>query len=271
MNSLWQTAEDLRPAGRLSVPKCASLCLLLTVAELVSQRPFAGAAVALDEANRRYELGEFDSAREGYLLLINEGWEDPLVFYNFGNASFRSGRIGEAIWGYEKTLRIAPGNQDATHNLKSALAWAADREIPPGGRALVRRYREARALMLPDAWLLLGGILFFASGVGAAASRFTENWMRGILHWGAIVLIILSVGAAAIGGDFWRRRNQTDEGIIVSSQAGVRADPSAEGRLLLIVAEGSRVRLRAGDASWITIVLSDGTVGWVKRNHVRSL
>ena len=61
-----------------------------------------------NEANVLYRAGDFTKARQVYLKAVSTDVADARLFYNLGNACFKSGLLGEAILWYERARRLAP-------------------------------------------------------------------------------------------------------------------------------------------------------------------
>ena len=60
-------------------------------------------------------------------LILEKGWVSDELYYNLGNAYYRSGNISGAIWSYESCLKIKPSHSDAKYNLKLANLRVKDR------------------------------------------------------------------------------------------------------------------------------------------------
>ena len=74
------------------------------------------------EANQAMFDAEYDNAIQVYEKIIGMDYENSQVFYNLGNAYYRSNFIGLAIWSYMKASKLAPRNSDIKHNLSIAKA-----------------------------------------------------------------------------------------------------------------------------------------------------
>ena len=73
-----------------------------------------------------------------YESILTDGWESNNLYYNLGNAYFRQNMIGQAIWAYNKALKINPRNSDVIHNLEIVNARIKDRIILPDEFFLVK-------------------------------------------------------------------------------------------------------------------------------------
>ena len=72
------------------------------------------------EGNKYYEKEDFSGAINNYEKIIELGYESTALFYNLGNACFKSGKLGAAILYYEKAKKINPADKDVSYNLTLA-------------------------------------------------------------------------------------------------------------------------------------------------------
>src|SRR5205807_6903554 len=86
------------------------------------------------KANQDYAQGNFNEAISGYRTLVGSGQWSANLFYDLGNAYFRTGDFGRAILNYERALALEPHHPEAQANLQIARD-------------------EARALELQRSWL----------------------------------------------------------------------------------------------------------------------
>src|SRR5881628_3917385 len=76
------------------------------------------ADVEFAKANQEYAQGHFKEAISGYETLVRAGQWSANVFYDLGNAYFRTGDFGRAILNYERALALEPHHPEATANLR---------------------------------------------------------------------------------------------------------------------------------------------------------
>ena len=78
------------------------------------------------EANIAYKNDRFQEAVNGYLDLINDGFENGHIYFNLGNAYFRSNQLGKAILHYHKAQYFLPNDEDVRQNLEFASKKRVD-------------------------------------------------------------------------------------------------------------------------------------------------
>src|SRR5512132_2820808 len=111
-----------------------SACFIAILCSAVSAASsFAQAEGDFTKANQEYAQGHFKEAISVYEALVRTGQWSANLFYDLGNAYFRTGDFGHAILNYERALALERHHPEATANLQIARD-------------------EARALELQQSW-----------------------------------------------------------------------------------------------------------------------
>ena len=86
----------------------------------------------MNQGNRFYQSGQYENALEVYHKVLSQGYESAALYYNLGNAYFKTNKLGYAVLYYEKGLKLSPGDEDILYNLKIANARTVDQitEVP---------------------------------------------------------------------------------------------------------------------------------------------
>ena len=75
-------------------------------------------AEPLGDAMKAYDKGAYKEAVQIYEDLVKQGSSNGAVFYNLGNAYFRSGEKGKAMAAYLAARSLLPRDPDIKANLK---------------------------------------------------------------------------------------------------------------------------------------------------------
>ena len=67
-----------------------------------------------------YAEGKFAEAATGYEKILQTGRVSPALYFNYGNAEFKSGNLGRAIAAYQRAARLAPHDAEVRANLDFA-------------------------------------------------------------------------------------------------------------------------------------------------------
>src|SRR5438094_4834518 len=93
--------------------------------------PFAQGDVDFAKANQEFAKGHFKEAITGYEGLVRAGQWSANIFYDLGNAYFRTGNFGRAILNYERALALDRHHPEATANLQIARDESRALELQP--------------------------------------------------------------------------------------------------------------------------------------------
>src|SRR6184192_647801 len=122
--------------GKLLVDLCCAVICIFVAASAFAQTDF-------DKANQEYAQGHFKEAVAGYETLVRSGPVSANLFYDLGNAYFRTGDFGRAILNYERALALERHHPEATANLQIARDEAHALEIQPSS---LERYLQFASL-----------------------------------------------------------------------------------------------------------------------------
>ena len=224
-----------------------------------------------NEANDLFISKKYKKSIELYEKIIDSGQENSTVFYNLGNAYYRSGDIGHAIWAYKHANKFSPRDKDIIHNLKIAEAKKIDRINSPPLFILHDFYRKIKSSMTMFELILVGGILFFI---------FSLLWIKQIFSGKKNVLsksifqilltFIIIVHAVILDMAFERKRI-SNEAIIVEKSDAQSGPFLGDNKVLFQINEGSVVEVLEEKNNWSEIILIDGKKGWVLSNALRKM
>ena len=217
-----------------------------------------------------YTEGDFASALQDWEDVRATGLMSKELYYNLGNAYFKTGEMAQSILWYERALKLDPSDADIRHNLEYARSLTQDRieEVP---EIFFEQWGHAMCYLLPsNTWAVLC-LVFLAAAVamallfllGSTASRRRVGFFVGI----ACLLF------AFLGWDFaqWQRQEALaqDRAIVMRPVSSVKSSPSAESaKDLFILHEGTRVKILDNVGSYTNIELGDGRQGWLPTGDI---
>ena len=224
------------------------------------------------KANSFYQKGEYETALNVYRDIVDTGFESSDLYYNMGNAAYRSNSIGYAVLYYEKALKLDPSHEDALHNLGFISRYRVDtfEQVP---ELFFRSWTDALVKSLSEqVWSILTIILFSIILVNLLIYLFSHRlfikktgFVTAVI---GMVLFIISLSSALA-----QHRNiiRPDAGIILSPSVVVKSSPSDTGTELFILHEGTRVRVNEKVSGWRNIRVIDGREGWIQAIDFESI
>ncbi len=241
------------------------LCILLLFA---AGQLFASSDSLYSSAVLLYEEGKYELALENWQDIVESGYESAELYYNMGNAAFRSNSTGYAALYYEKTLKLDPSHKDAANNLEFLSRYKSDafEEVP---EFFLRTWTSKAVRALPErVWsiMALAGFLFtlsflllyiFTRGLALKKTGFFVS-LTGLIF----TIFTLSSALAS-----YREIVRPDSGIILSPSVIVKSTPSETGTELFILHEGTKVKVNEEVTGWHNIKIIDGREGWIKTEN----
>jgi len=245
------------------------LVLSLTLPALILS---AQSDTLLDRAVRAYDNGKFEEALDIFRLAESRGGQSAELYYNMGNAAFRSNLIGYAILYYEKALKEDPGMANAAYNLNYVSRYRED-QLENVPELFIRTWVRTLVRSLNSTeWAVISGLLFLLTLFALIVYIFTRNLtLRKTGFFTAAGTLLLFVFALLAGIRQYQREQHPEEAIIVSPSAIVRSTPNSSGNDLFILHEGTKVHLLKSLNDWQNIRISDGRVGWVEKGTMEDI
>ncbi len=223
------------------------------------------------EANTKFDSGvalfkenQLDSA----ITLWNsiEG-ESVALHYNLGNAWYQKGELGKSILHYEKALKLNPKDEEVLHNLSVVKNKRIDaiEELPEP--VVSRAIHLLVGTLSANGWIKTSFVVLFSSlFVFAIFLIGKQNKKR---HFLTFILLGL-FGASLYAMGFLRHHliDSKQYGVVIPANVYIKNGPSDKEKDAFILHEGTTLEIQQKEDNWLRIKLSDGKIGWVKKDAV---
>ena len=235
--------------------------ILFLLAGILSPGIFAQEPIDAIEA---YARGDYAEAAAAFEQELKKGVSAEL-YYNLGNAYYKSDKPAHAVLNYERALLLAPGDKDIQFNLELAQLKITDKLEPIETFFLVQWFRDVQNLQSSDAWAKLGivfFILFICCSFLFFFGRF--SFLRKLGFYVGIIFLIVTIFANIFANNQKEIMTKKEYAIIFEPSITVKSSPNPSGVDLFVVHEGLKVRIKSASVNdWVEIELEDGKVGWV--------
>ena len=247
---------------RERVRRLLPLCLLAVL-------PFQSYALTKAEADSAYVRGEYQKAVGLYENLLREGGS-PDLYYNLGNAYYRTDDIPHAVLNYERALLLSPGDRDIRFNLQLARSKTIDKITPEQEMFFVIWYRSLVNLESVDGWARIALASIALAIILALVYLFSERiWLRKIGFFGSVAPIVVFVFSNVFAHQQKQQLVKRTGAIIMAPAVTVKSTPAYNGTDLFILHEGTKVTVTdASMKTWRAIRLADGKEGWIEVKHL---
>jgi hypothetical protein len=219
--------------------------------------------------NALYAEGKFAEAATAYQSAHDQGLHHWALFYNLGDAYYKTGQTGKAIANFERAFRLNSSQRDVIFNLNLSSAKAGDPVVPQSALpALAWRLFYGLSINTLTLWVSL----FFFGGIGTAAWLLIakKSFPAELMAAGALAFILSS---------FWLGTRiyllERPMGVVTASPAEVRSGPNTTYPANFTVPEGRHVLLLEEEEpvqGWVEIgVPQEGLKGWVPDTAIEVL
>ncbi len=266
MRAVLQLAEGI--VGQLERQRrsrlfSATILLALLAAGTAHPAELTGnPQTAFFKANGLYSEGRFDDSVAAYEQILDSGMESPALYFNLGNAYFKSGKKGRAILNYERALRLAPNDPDVLANLGYArsLTRAEPCGIPLWSRfvfPLAHRMTTARLLVLSSLFYTVACLLIACGRIFSTQRRIFSG-MAALVGFACL----LCLGSLA----YARLEDGKGERAVIVREGGTAArfQPNKTGTEHFQLPEGAPVSVIERRAAWVQVRRCDGRRGWIE-------
>jgi tetratricopeptide (TPR) repeat protein len=228
------------------------LALLLLLTSIVwAQRKTAGETSIAKlqqmflEASQAYDANRPTDAAAIYGKLIDQGYESRELYFNLGNAYFKSGKIGQAILNYRRAWRLAPRDPDIQANLRFALQSAS---------ASTPNYSTPSRLLFKlslSEWIALATFAYWVSTAAIALFLVMRNQRVALARVLAASLTLLILSAAGIINDYVARHSP--ELVVIEPGQQALYAPLEGSKAYFALPEGSIVLLKEQSGTWFKV------------------
>ena len=268
--SLITSIDSSMKKGSASGASAGALALFLLLLPMAAQAAGSYPDSLWHSGVEAYSAGDYATAVADWEGIVDTGLMSRELYFNLGNAYFKTGEVAPAILWYERALRLDPSDADVRHNLEYARTLTQDRidEVP---EFFLKSWRRSVCYLLPaNAWAILGLVLL--AGTLALALLFllgSSSGKRRLGFFGGIVLLLLTL----VCWDFSRTQRQEaqrqDIAIVMRPVSSVKSSPSENSaKDLFILHEGTRVRILDNVSGYSNIELADGRQGWIPSGDI---
>jgi hypothetical protein len=221
------------------------------------------------KGNQYYQSGNFEKAADTYQKVVEAGYESPSLYFNLGNAFYRLGKTGYSILYYEKAAKLAPSDEDISHNLAIANNKIVDKlDILPTFY-LFKWWESILVTFTISGWTYLAYFFYMLVLISIGVYFFSksQNMQKYAVYSTGGFLLLLIITYMLLSVRMNRELNIRD-GVITEQVVNVKSSPDDKSTDAFIIHEGIKVRMEDKVNDWVRIRLRDGKVGWLQEKDL---
>jgi tetratricopeptide (TPR) repeat protein len=218
------------------------------------------------QGNKFYEEGRYSQAAANYEELLRAGHVSPAVYFNAGNAWFKAGQVGRAIYDYRRAEQLAPRDPDIRANLGIARAQAGTSSAAlPGsrwtrwaGRVTLNEWACAASAAL--------ALFFFVLTARRISPAFgkSSGGLAGVLAAASLWLLI------CLGLSIHQQLLEKTS-IVIVPEAVVRWGPDEESKSAFTAHDGAEMMVLGRDGDWLQVSDAARHIGWLQQKNVAQM
>lgn len=267
MTAIMQIENFMNNKQRRHRPS-AHLLLLIILMLL----PASSFAVTKENADREYQKGNYQQAIKDYQELLKSGVSAAL-YYNLGNAYYRTDNITQAVLAYERAAMLSPGDPDINFNLQFARSKTIDKITPNSEMFFVTWYHSLVNLTSVDRWASIGIVAIILSLMLVLMYLFGKSERsRKIGFFGASALLILFLLSNVFAYQQKQALLNRRGAIVIATSVKVKKSPTQNGDDSFVIHEGTKVEITDRSMKdWRGIQLTDGREGWLLASQIEEI
>jgi tetratricopeptide (TPR) repeat protein len=218
----------------------------------------------LAEANKYYMAQEFTKAAGVYEQILASGKESAGIYFNLGNAYYKSGDKVKAILNYERAKLLEPQNEDIEFNLQIANKFVVDNIEQLPQPFFARWWSNLANIGSAGGWARMSVCCFLLFLILLGSYFFSRSVrMRKLSFYSSMLTLFFLLISFSLGYHQFTIMKRHNTALIQCPRVTVKSAPSTTGTDLFLIHEGLKVEITDGLNTWKEIQLSDGNKGWV--------
>jgi tetratricopeptide (TPR) repeat protein len=216
----------------------------------------ADVADKFSDANQYYAEGKFAEAAKGYEAVLSSGAASPNLFFNYGNAEFKSGNLGRAIAAFRQAALLSPRDADVRANLEFV------RNQVQGTTLHESHWEDCLGALTLNEWTALAAIAFWLTLALFAAMQIRPA-LKGALRGVARIATVVAILLCACLGSAVAIHSSKQVAVVVMPDAVTRSGPFDDAQNAFAVHDGAELPVLDRHGGWVEVSDSAGRTGWM--------
>ena len=234
------------------------------------------------QADSAYNAEDYRLAIELYNKSLAEEGRSSEIYYNLGNAYYRSDKLGMAVVNYERALRLDPTDEDARTNLEFVRSRIQDR--PEDDTAFLAKVHNSIICgMTANGWAWMAFAIFVLLMGAVALYIFSTNVaLRKTGFFGGLVLLVLFAYSLIVASDATAKAAEHETAVVISPSTQLSSTPRASrtsADKVVTIHEGTTVEIVDSVPTpddpvspvWYNVKINNSTKAWLRASDVERI
>lgn len=229
-------------------------------------------AVTKNNADTEYQKGNYQQAIRDYEEILKNG-ESAEIYFNLGNAYYRTDNITKAVLNYERARLLSPGDDDINFNLQFARSKTIDKITPQSEMFFVTWYKSLVNFTSVDNWAKTGILCIVLALLLVLLYLFGPQLMlRKIGFFGGLAFFVIFLLSNLFAFQQKQALDNRTGAIIISPSVNIKKTPAKNSADQFVLHEGTRVDIiDKGMTDWRCIRVGDGREGWIETKAIEEI
>lgn len=242
----------------------------------------ASAQSLVKKAEDAYMSDKYGEAISIYQEVMQKEGVSSDLYYNMGNAYYKSGQLGKAVLFYERALLLNPNNADAQVNLDFVKTKLVDK-MSFSENIVDSFVKSFRNITTPNGWSVIAIVSFLLILVAVAVYFFNGNvLLRKIGFFGGfafiVICIVANVMAVKTAGAF-----EDSRFAVVTKPVSILStsprEPKSKLEEAFVLHEGTKielldsveVKIDSVAQKWFDVKADDTHRAWIKASDMEKI
>ena len=229
-------------------------------------------AVTKNNADTEYQKGNYQQAIRDYEEILKNG-ESAEIYFNLGNAYYRTDNITKAVLNYERARLLSPGDDDINFNLQFARSKTIDKISPESEMFFVTWYKSLVNFTSVDNWAKTGILCIVMTLLLVLLYLFGPQLMlRKIGFFGGLAFFVIFLLSNLFAFQQKQALDNRTGAIVISPSVNIKKTPAKNSADQFVLHEGTRVDIiDKGMTDWRCIRVGDGREGWIETKAIEEI
>ena len=229
-------------------------------------------AVTKNNADTEYQKGNYQQAIRDYEEILKNG-ESAEIYFNLGNAYYRTDNITKAVLNYERARLLSPGDDDINFNLQFARSKTIDKITPQSEMFFVTWYKSLVNFTSVDNWAKTGILCIVMALLLVLLYLFGPQLMlRKIGFFGGLAFFVIFLLSNLFAFQQKQALDNRTGAIIISPSVNIKKTPAKNSADQFVLHEGTRVDIiDKAMTDWRCIRVGDGREGWIETKAIEEI
>ena len=229
-------------------------------------------AVTKNNADTEYQKGNYQQAIRDYEEILKNG-ESAEIYFNLGNAYYRTDNITKAVLNYERAHLLSPGDDDINFNLQFARSKTIDKITPQSEMFFITWYKSLVNFTSVDNWAKTGILCIVMALLLVLLYLFGPQLMlRKIGFFGGLAFFVIFLLSNLFAFQQKQALDNRTGAIIISPSVNIKKTPAKNSTDQFVLHEGTRVDIiDKGMTDWRCIRVGDGREGWIETKAIEEI